>query len=48
MAILVDKDSKVITQSITGSQGTFDTKPAARQYREGGEGMNRAVKAHHQ
>ena len=48
MAILVDKDSKVITQGITGSQGTFDTKPAARQYREGGEGMNRAVKAHHQ
>ncbi|GLS80087.1 hypothetical protein [Paracoccus marinus] len=48
MTILGDKKTKVITQSITGSQGTFDTKPAARQYREGGEGMNRAVKAHHQ
>ena len=46
MAILVDKDNKVISQG-TGSQGTFDTKPAVRQYRKGGEGMKRAVKAHH-
>ncbi len=31
MAILVDKDTKVITQGITGSQGTFHTKTAVKQ-----------------
>ncbi len=28
MAILVDKNTKVITQGITGSQGTFHTEQA--------------------
>ncbi len=31
MAILVDKNTKVITQGITGSQGTFHTKTAVKQ-----------------